>query len=411
MNIRNSVYLIKREKVMYLIGIDVGGTHTKFGLIKDGTLLKSLKVSTNTFDVIRQIGNGARELAQNAGISFDDVSGIAVGFPGMVIDNVVKESPNLGLQNCNIVELLEQELDGKNIIAMNDAELAVLAEHKMGAGQGCENMVLITIGTGVGGGVIIDKQLYVGKGGAGELGHITLERDGRECRCGRRGCAEQYISLTALDRMVRELHPSFPDTSIVLPIDSKVDGSDLVKAYKRNDALAMVVVDKYVKLLKDYILNLCNLLRPDKVVIGGGLCYAPEIIEMVAKACKEDSYGFANSPSVAIVSAELGNDAGILGASVVFDGVDLNPQPEYDLNRINSALNDIYIREDISADQADVEVQSGQYDYVEDEPQENNANNSNNLLDALYSSSQSEEVVEYNQNMLDSLNDKLNRNN
>ena len=90
---------------MYLIGIDVGGTHTKFGLIKDGTLLKSLKVSTNTFDVIRQIGNGARELAQNAGISFDEVSGIAVGFPGMVIDNVVRESPNLGLQNCNIVIL------------------------------------------------------------------------------------------------------------------------------------------------------------------------------------------------------------------------------------------------------------------------------------------------------------------
>ena len=394
---------------MYLIGIDVGGTHTKFGLIKDGTLLKSLKATTNTFDVIRQIGNGARELAQNAGISFDEVGGIAVGFPGMVIDNVVKESPNLGLQNCNIVELLEQELEGKSIIAMNDAELAVLAEHKMGAGQGCENVILITIGTGVGGGVIIDKQLYVGKGGAGELGHVMLERDGRECRCGRRGCAEQYISLTALDRMVRELYPSFPDTSIVLPMDSKVDGSDLVKAYKRNDSLAMVVVDKYVKLLKDYILNLCNLLRPDKVIIGGGLSYAPEIIEMVAKACKDDSYGFANSPSVAIVPAQLGNDAGILGASVCFDGLDVNPEPEIDLDKINSALNDIYVREDFDADQADAEVQSGQYDYIEDEPQENNINGNNSLLEDLYNSSQNEEVVEYNQNMLDSLNDKLNR--
>ena len=394
---------------MYLIGIDVGGTHTKFGLIKDGTLLKSLKVTTNTFDVIRQIGNGARELAQNAGISFDEVGGIAVGFPGMVIDNVVKESPNLGLQNCNIVELLEQELEGKSIIAMNDAELAVLAEHKMGAGQGCENVILITIGTGVGGGVIIDKQLYVGKGGAGELGHVMLERDGRECRCGRRGCAEQYISLTALDRMVRELYPSFPDTSIVLPMDSKVDGSDLVKAYKRNDSLAMVVVDKYVKVLKDYILNLCNLLRPDKVIIGGGLSYAPEIIEMVAKACKDDSYGFANSPSVAIVPAQLGNDAGILGASVCFDGLDVNPEPEIDLDKINSALNDIYVREDFDADQADAEVQSGQYDYIEDEPQENNINGNNSLLEDLYNSSQNEEVVEYNQNMLDSLNDKLNR--
>ena len=398
---------------MYLIGIDVGGTHTKFGLIKDGVLLKKLKVSTNAFDIIRQIVNGARELVQGDSCSFDDVSAVVVGFPGIVIDNVVKESPNIGLQNCNIVEILTQEFGGKTVVAMNDAELAVLAEHRMGAGKNCDNMVLVTIGTGVGGGVIIDKQLYVGKGGAGELGHITLERDGLQCRCGRKGCAEQYISLTALDRMTRELHSNFPDTSIVLPIDSKVDASDLVKGYKRNDALSMVVVDKYVKMLKDYILNICNLLRPDKVVIGGGLCHAPEIIDMVAKACKEDGYGFANSPSVDIVPAELGNDAGMLGASVCFEGMDISNEPQVDLDKINSALSEVSNFDSKVADMWDAEVQSPQYDYVEEGVEVAHTNAmGDNLLDALYtqSSATQEEQVEYNQNMLDRLNDKLNHN-
>lgn len=387
---------------MYLIGIDVGGTHTKFGLIKDGTMLKTLKVSTNTFDVIRQIANGARELAQSSGVEFEDVAGIAVGFPGMVVDNIVKDSPNIGLQNCDIQEIFRNEFGGKPVIAMNDAELAVLAEHKMGAGNSCDNMVLITIGTGVGGGVIVDGQLYVGKGGAGELGHIVLEPEGLQCKCGRKGCAEQYISLTALDRITRELASGYPDSMVVIPNDSKVDGSDLVKAYKRNDGLAIMVVNKYVKLLKDYILNICNLLRPDKVVIGGGLCHAPEIIEMVAKECKAESYGFNNSPSVEIVPAKLGNDAGILGAVVCFEGMEVEETP-IDLDKINDSLAE-----------KSLEEESQRFS------QEANQINSENVLENMYLSSMEEvsdnQVVDeedseivYDANMLERLNEKLKR--
>lgn len=404
---------------MYLIGIDVGGTHTKFGLIKDGELLKTLKVSTNAFDIIRQVVNGARELSQSAGIPFEDISGVAVGFPGMVIDNIVKESPNIGLQNCNIVDILTSEFDGKPVIAMNDAELAVLAEHRMGAGEDCDNMVLVTIGTGVGGGVIIDKQLYVGKGGAGELGHIVLEKDGRECRCGRKGCAEQYISLTALDRMTRELHPNFLDTRVVLPEGSKIDASELVKAYKVNDSLAITVVDKYVGLLKDYVLNLCNLLRPDKVVIGGGLCHAPEIIDMVAKVCKKESFGFANSPSVDIIPAKLGNEAGILGAVVCFDGIE---EMQVDLNKLNASLNDI------GTPTLDIENTIQIYDdfqqpySVYDTPVQENADSSDenshsiqsdisngNILDAMYelSNQNNDQDVSYDLDMLNRLNERL----
>lgn len=367
---------------MYLLGIDVGGTNTKFGLIKDGELLKTLRVSTNTFDIIRQIANSGKELISSAGLEMKDIKGISVGFPGMVIDNVVKDSPNISLQNCNIVDLLTDEFDGCPVIAMNDAELAVLAEHKMGAGKGCDNIVLMTIGTGVGGGMMIDGGLYVGKGGAGELGHMVLVSDGLSCPCGRKGCAEQYVSLKALDRMIRENMDKFPDAILNIPTGGRVDAVDIVNAYNRQDPLCQYVLDKYVGYLKDYILNICNLLRPDKVIIGGGLTYAREIIDMVAKSCKEADFGFANSPSVDILPAELGNDAGILGAIVCFDGIQ---DDEVNLDKINSELKDIGRVAEDSREEGENNVLNEQ---VED--------NSGDFLQTLYDNSS--HFVDNNQN-------------
>lgn len=388
---------------MYLLGIDVGGTNTKFGLIKDGALFKTLTVSTNTFDVIRQIANSGKELISSAGLEMKDIAGVSVGFPGMVIDNVVKDSPNISLQNCNIVELLTEEFEGCPVIAMNDAELAVLAEHKMGAGQNCDNIILITIGTGVGGGMMIDGGLYVGKGGAGELGHMVLVSDGLDCPCGRKGCAEQYVSLKALDRMIRENMNKFPDTILNIPNGSRVDGVDIVRAYQKDDALSKYVLDKYVGYLKDYILNICNLLRPDKVIIGGGLTYASEIIDMVARACKEENFGFLNSPSVDIVSAELGNDAGILGAVVCFDGK--SEQQQVDLNKINSTLSDIARGENL------------EMPTLQEQPKNVEQNN---FLQSLYDNSddgndsnaieqepQEDDYIQYDSSMLDRLNERL----
>lgn len=373
---------------MYLIGIDVGGTNTKFGLIKDGELLKTLRVSTNTFDIIRQVSNGVKELTQSAGLSMADIGGVSVGFPGMVIDNVVKDSPNISLQNCNIVELLGSELGDIPVIAMNDAELAILAEHKMGAGRDCDNVILITIGTGVGGGMMIDGGLYVGKGGAGELGHMVLVSDGLPCPCGRKGCAEQYVSLTALDRMVRENSSKFPETSLNIPDGAKVDAVDILRCYNNGDELSKYVLDKYIVLLKDYILNICNLLRPEKIIIGGGITYAREIIDMVAKECKKDNFGYANSPSVDILSAELGNDAGILGAVVCFEG---RQEESVDLEKINVTLSDVG-RADASAENflESLYQESG----VEDETISQNVE-------------EPQEDLQYDSGLLDRLNEKL----
>lgn len=303
---------------MLIIGIDVGGTNTKFGLIEDGKIVRSMQLTTNTFDVVRQLINGIRELVQLAGRKLEEVAGIGLGFPGMVVDSVVLESPNIGLQNCNVQEILSEEL-GIPVIAKNDAEIATLAEHRLGAGNSCNNMVLVTLGTGVGGGIIVNNNLYEGNGGAGELGHIIVERDGRQCTCGRKGCAEQYISMKALEKLARETMPGYPNTCITESGEGSIYASELVRAYKRNDACAKEVVDKYVAELSNYLLSLCNLFRPEKIIIGGGIVNAPEIITMVAKACKEGNFGYANSPKVDIVPATLGNDAGVLGAVVLFN--------------------------------------------------------------------------------------------
>ncbi|MGN0960977.1 MAG: ROK family protein [Christensenellales bacterium] len=306
---------------MYLIGIDVGGTTIKFGLVKNNEIMKKIILDTRPKEIINQIATGINKLLQLSNLDLDDVKGIGIGFPGIVINNTIKDSPNIGLKNCNIAQILSEEFNGKPIKVINDAEMALLAEHQMGAGKNTDNVVLLTLGTGVGGALFINNQLYLGNGGAGEFGHIVLEINGRKCNCGRSGCAEQYISLTALDRMIRELLIDYPNSSIEIPSASKIKASDLIKAYKNNDELAKKVINKYVYLLKEYLLNICNLLSPNKIIIGGGICYAPDIIEMVAGACELEQFGYVGSPRVEICPAELGNDAGILGVVACFNNL------------------------------------------------------------------------------------------
>lgn len=324
---------------MLVVGIDVGGTHIKFGLVENGNIIKNMEQGTNAFDIIRQLCNGAREIVQSSDKSWEEIEGIAIGFPGMVIDSVVMDSPNVSLQNCNLKEILEKEL-GKYVVVKNDAEMATLAEHKLGAGADCENMVMVTLGTGVGGGIIADRKLYVGAGGAGELGHILFERNGRACSCGRKGCAEQYVSMIALDKLAKDIMVGYPNTCCDFNGDGMIYASELARAYKRNDACAIEVVDKYVEDLTQYLLDLCNIFRPNRIVIGGGITHAPELIDMVARNCRRLEYGYKNSPKVDVLAAQLGNKAGILGGYVCLEE-ELNSQnvdEEY-INEIEEEIN------------------------------------------------------------------------
>ena len=324
---------------MLVVGIDVGGTHIKFGLVENGNIIKNMEQGTNAFDIIRQLCNGAREIVQSSDKSWEEIDGIAIGFPGMVIDSIVMDSPNVSLQNCNLKEILEKEL-GKYVVVKNDAEMATLAEHKLGAGADCENMVMVTLGTGVGGGIIVDRKLYVGAGGAGELGHILFERNGRACSCGRKGCAEQYVSMIALDKLAKDIMVGYPNTCCDFNGDGMIYASELARAYKRNDACAIEVVDKYVEDLTQYLLDLCNIFRPNRIVIGGGITHAPELIDMVARNCRRLEYGYKNSPKVDVLAAQLGNKAGILGGYVCLEE-ELNAQnvdEEY-INEIEEEIN------------------------------------------------------------------------
>ena len=303
---------------MLVVGIDVGGTQIKFGLVENGNIIKSMELGTNAFDIIRQLCNGARELVQSSGKAWEDVDGIAIGFPGMVINSIVMDSPNVSLQNCNLKEILEKEL-GKYVVVKNDAEMATLAEHKLGAGADCENMVMITLGTGVGGGIIVNRKLYVGTGGAGELGHILFERNGRACSCGRKGCAEQYVSMVALDKLAKDIMVGYPNTCVDFNGDGVVFASEVIKAYKKNDACAIAIAERFVDDLTQYLLDLCNIFRPNRIVIGGGVTHAPELIDMVARNCRRLEYGYKNSPKVDILAAQLGNKAGVLGGYVCLE--------------------------------------------------------------------------------------------
>lgn len=281
-----------------IIGIDIGGTNLKAGLIDNGRIIDKITKPTNSFDLIKQIVSTVNELKDNNNVQY--LEGIGVGCPGLIIDGKVIESANLHLFDCDLQTILSQEF-GIPVIVKNDADMATLAENKYGGGVGAKNMLLLTIGTGVGGGIIIDNKLYEGNGGAGEFGHITYVKDGIECNCGRKGCFEKYVSAIALINRAKEMG---------INVD-KV--SDLT--YEENKQL----IDSYVDDLSNLITSLCDIFRPEKIIIGGGISYAHKLISMVIDMCKSKFYGYRNSQKVEIVRATLGNDAGIMGASVVFE--------------------------------------------------------------------------------------------
>jgi len=296
---------------MYVIGVDVGGTKIKCGLIKDYRLVARVEEGTNTFDIIRQIENIIKRIMIENGLVNSDIKGVGVGFPGIVVNGYVCESANVGIKDCNLSELLSTDL-GMNVKVLNDGNLAALAEHKLGAGVGSENIILLTIGTGVGGGIIANNQLYEGNGG-GELGHITFEKNGLECNCGRRGCVDKYLSYTSLlDRLKKH----FASTKRK---DKELSPNEILSLYKDGDEEIKKVFAEYIDDFSEGILNYCNIFRPDKIIIGGGLSYIDDIIDRVAKKCKEKEYGYKNSPPVEIMSALLKNDAGVIGASVLFE--------------------------------------------------------------------------------------------
>ncbi|MBR2046036.1 MAG: ROK family glucokinase [Agathobacter sp.] len=302
----------------YGFGVDIGGTTIKMGFFEaDGTLLDKWELKTNTenggvnilSDIAKSIDN---KLAQEA-ISKDAVEGIGVGVPGPVKNNgVVNRCVNLGWGVVNVAEELGA-LTGLEVKVGNDANVAALGELWQGGAKGCQDAVMVTLGTGVGGGVIIGGKIVAGFHGAGgEIGHITVNPDEIEaCNCGQYGCLEQYASATGIVRMAKRKLAKTDDETTLRNFDP-LTAKDIFDEAKAGDEVAKELVDELGNILGSALSNLACVVNPEAIVIGGGVSKAGAIlIDTVKEHFRENAFYALKDTRFEL--ATLGNDAGIYG--------------------------------------------------------------------------------------------------
>ena len=309
----------------YFIGIDLGGMSAKGALFSyDGELLQKDKIKTHKEDgfegTMQVLAMLADNLVKMGGITFDDVVAIGVGAPGVVDSNagMVLRWSNYNWQHVPLAERLSQ-LTGKSVYVLNDANAAALGEAKFGATAQYHSSVLITLGTGVGGGIVFDGKLIEGFKSAGaELGHITIREGGLPCACGRRGCFEKYASATALISQTRHAMVEDLNSAMWRVADGKienVDGRTVFIAARLGDETAKRVVEQYVGYVSEGIADLVNILRPEAIVLGGGVSNEGEtLFAPLRKAVDSRSYIAMDIVPLKIVGAKLGNKAGVYGA-------------------------------------------------------------------------------------------------
>ena len=303
----------------YGFGVDIGGTTVKIAYFDEtGKLLSKWEIPTVTADggkaILPDIADAIKLYLTENKIDAGSVIGIGVGVPGPVNGKgVVNRCVNLGWGVFNISEELSR-LTGFPVKAGNDANVAALGEFWKGGGQGCSNMVFATLGTGVGGGIVIEGNLLHGAHGAGgEIGHMVINRDETEvCGCGNRGCVEQYCSATGIVRLAKR-RLSKDDTASSLRALDEITCKDIFDAGKAGDALALEVLDQYFAYLGEFAANLCNVVNPEAFVLGGGVSKAGEMLLTGLKPYF-DRHVFHAAKNVRFALASLGNDAGACGA-------------------------------------------------------------------------------------------------
>lgn len=309
------------------IGIDIGGMTIKIGLVDDTYTIVARKIiQTNAAaedagKTIRRLADAVQQLLEEYGIKAEDCTSLGIACPGTVdsFTGTVVYSNNIHWEDVPIVEQLREHLALPMYLA-NDADAAALAETLAGAAKGRKNAVLVTLGTGVGGGVILDGKIFTGplRGGC-ELGHMVIERDGRRCTCGRRGCFEMYASASALMQAAKSAAKEHPE-SLMMELSggelSAIDGQVIFDAEKRKDAAAEAVVRQYEKDLATGIANIINIFRPEIVILGGGVSAQKEYLtKPLAALVQKECFGGSLGEVAPIVTSQLGNDAGIIGAA------------------------------------------------------------------------------------------------
>lgn len=316
---------------MYYIGVDLGGTNIAAGIVnQDGTILYKDSVPTGkggSSAIAERIAALVNQLLTHEGLKAEDLEAIGIGVPGTANQEtgLVEYANNLGMEDEPFLQKLKPYFPDTRLAFENDANAAAYAEYRFGAAKGTQSMIMVTLGTGIGGGMIFGGKLFEGINyAAGEFGHFTIKHDGLPCNCGRRGCFERYASATALVEQTREAMKNHPESELWNlcggDID-KVDGKILFDGVERGDAAAKDVLDTFTGYLGTGIIDLINIFQPEIICLGGGISKAGTLLTApVQKMMAKESYTRMSKRQPKIVTASLGNDAGIIGAALLAAG-------------------------------------------------------------------------------------------
>ena len=312
---------------MFTIGIDLGGTNIVAAVVDEKyNIIAKAKTPTAVprsaeliFDDIAKV---CKEAVEKAGLTMNDISSVGLGTPGTVnSDGVIEFANNLNFDNVPAKDMIIERLGDKPVYVANDANCAALGEAYAGCGNGAKNFIAVTLGTGVGSGVIIDGKIVTGVNNAGgECGHMVIVVDGEACTCGRHGCWEAYASATALINQTKKAMEQYPDSVMhqLAKEEGKVSGKTAFDAIRRGDIAGIKVVDQYIKYVACGIINLVNALQPEIICVGGGICNEGEtLLRPLRRYIEAERYSVYSKIQTKILKAELGNDAGIIGAAIL----------------------------------------------------------------------------------------------
>ncbi len=310
------------------IGIDLGGTGIKIGVVDEKYhIVARHSVPTRAErpyqDIVRDMADGTAHVMRMVGAGWDDCLSVGIGSPGVCDSQsgVVVFAGNLNFANVPVVEEMKKHM-ALPVFLSNDANCAALGEALAGAAAGTRYSVLVTLGTGVGGGIIIDGKIYTGaNGAAGEIGHMVLTPEGELCTCGERGCLEAYASATALIRQAQHAAIRYPESLLNLMVEgdlNEITGKTVFLAAERGDAAAERVVAAYIGYLGAGLVSIVNIFRPEVVLIGGGVSHAGDaLIGPLGVYVQQHSFAGQYVDAPPVRRATLGNDAGIIGAAML----------------------------------------------------------------------------------------------
>lgn len=310
---------------MYTIGIDIGGMSIKAGVVSNGTIIdktvKSTDITKGVDSLVEDIINIVNDIVIKTNISIEKVKSIGIGFPGIVTNQGAVTCVNLGIKNSLIIPKIKEKFKNVSIRVGNDANVAALAEYTYGSMKGYESGVMITLGTGIGGGIVINGKLLVGANGIGsEIGHTMIATNYYDCNCGNNGCFETFCSATSIIKYTKKLLETERQTIIMELCNNEIENITakmVFDAYRLNDKVALEVVNRFKKYLAMGIANIINFIDPQVISIGGGISNASDIILDGLTEQVKNYITFKESDIGDIVIAKFKNDAGILGASAL----------------------------------------------------------------------------------------------